>query len=559
MQIDSAKIKEILLRENYLDQKDLERAEVESKRNHSDLLDFLLNDGLVTPDLIGQAMAEEYGVPYADLNSNQPKKEQVLLLPEKVAKKYKAVIFKQDKRSITVTSSEPNNKQLVAAVKQIFPKKKVTIAYSLQDDINVTFVNYQKPLKQRFEKILQESSHIAVDLIDEIFKDALVYHTSDIHFEPREKDVTLRFRIDGVLKQTAIFSHEIYRNILNRIKVQSRLRIDEHFAAQDGSMRHQFETKTIDFRTSIIPTVDGEKIVLCVLASYVKGSSLSDLGLSVANQEMFENAAAKPFGMILVTGPTGSGKTTSLYALLKMLNNENVNITTIEDPVEYKIDGLNQIQVNKQTDLTFAKGLRSVVRQDPDIILVGEIRDEETAEIAVNAALTGHLLLSTFHANDAATSIPRLLDMNIEPFLLASTLELIVAQRLVRKICDSCRISHTITKKELLKTHPVLSEYVKGKTITMYKGKGCSVCGHTGYKGRTAIFEFIHVTPEMTELILSNPSTQQVNELAKQQGTKTLFEDGLAKVLDGKTTVQELLRIAPVKIAKKKSKKTTKK
>jgi len=300
-----------------------------------------------------------------------------------------------------------------------------------------------------------------------------------------------------------------------------------------------------DLRTSIVPTVEGEKVVLRVLASYVEGFALSDLGFTSKDEEILLSAAKKPFGMILVTGPTGSGKTTTLYGVLKVLNKPGVNITTIEDPVEYKVEGINQIQTNSQTDLTFAKGLRSIVRQDPDIILVGEIRDEETAEIAVNAALTGHLLLSTFHANDAATAIPRLLDMEVEPFLLASTLEVIIAQRLVRKICDSCRHSVSISKDELKNNYKNADKYLEGDNVTLYKGKGCDSCGGSGYKGRTAIFEFLPITPRMEELILKNPSTRDIWQLAKSEGARSLFEDGILKVKDGVTTLEELMRIAP--------------
>ena len=297
-------------------------------------------------------------------------------------------------------------------------------------------------------------------------------------------------------------------------------------------------------RVSVIPVLDGEKITIRLLAEYVKGFTFSDLGVSGKDQEVFMSAAKKPFGMILVTGPTGSGKTTTLYALLKMLNNPAVNITTIEDPVEYKIPGVNSIQVNPQTNLTFAKGLRSIVRQDPDIILVGEIRDLETAEIAVNAALTGHLLFSTFHANDAATAIPRLLDMGVEPFLMASTLELVIAQRLVRKICDQCRVSFTPKAEELDKTFPDTKKFFPKSLPTLYKGKGCKNCGNTGYKGRTAIFEFIEVRGEMRELILKRPSTQEIQELARKNGSLSLFDDGLEKVKNGITTIEELLRVA---------------
>ena len=388
-------------------------------------------------------------------------------------------------------------------------------------------------METRFSEIVSSQTRVAPEIIDEIVSDALAFKASDIHFEPQEKEVVVRFRVDGVLQEAGRVSKEIYENILNRIKVQAHMRIDEHFAAQDGAIRFPKDKGFIDMRVSLIPILDGETIVIRLLAEYVKGFTFADLGVSQKDQEIFLKAAKKPFGMIMVTGPTGSGKSTTLYALIKMLNLPSVNITTIEDPVEYKVVGINQIQVNTQTDLTFAKGLRSIVRQDPDIVLVGEIRDLETAEIAVNAALTGHLLFSTFHANDAATAIPRLLDMGVEPFMMASSLELIIAQRLVRKICDQCRVSFT---SQPTKFFP--------KETTLYKGKGCNNCGNTGYKGRTAIFEFIRIEGAMQELILKHPSTREIADLAKGSGSHSLFEDGLEKVKNGITTMEELLRVA---------------
>lgn len=423
--------------------------------------------------------------------------------------------------------------------------KKISLAYALIEGIEASFVHYQKPLETRFSKIINNKGRVAPELLGEIFDDALAYHASDIHFEPQIKEVLVRFRVDGVLHEAGRIPKEYYENILNRIKVQSGLRIDEHFAAQDGSLRYEKNATFVDLRTSIVPTVEGEKVVLRVLSAYVQGFSLADIGLSEVHQRLLEQAAEKPFGMILVAGPTGSGKTTTLYALLKLVNSPDVNITTIEDPVEYRVVGLNQIQVNPQTNLTFSKGLRSIVRQDPDIILVGEIRDEETAEISVNAALTGHLLYSTFHANDAATAIPRLLDMGIEPFLLASTLEVIVAQRLVRKICDHCK--HSVTKPLSDFNTPQLkpiATYFEGKSVNLYEGKKCDACGNTGYKGRTAIFEFIQITQEMQNLILKSPSTKEIWQLARKEGSKTLFEDGIDKVKAGITTLEELLRVA---------------
>lgn len=544
MNIDDTKLKEILFRGNYITEADIEKAEADAKAKHASLADYLLGKGLITKDLLGQAIAESFQVPYADLNSNQPSREQVLKIPEDIAKKFRAVLFSVDEKKTTVATDAPSARGLTVALKKIFPQRKITIAYGLSEDIDTIFSYYRKPLATRFTKILEKQKRVAPEILDEIFSDAFSYHASDIHFEPQRKEVVVRFRVDGVLQEAGRIAKEYYENILNRIKVTSGLRIDEHFAAQDGSMHYQKEDTVFDLRTSIVPTVEGEKAVLRILASYIKGLALSDLGLSPEDQNAFEQTAQKPFGMLLVTGPTGSGKTTTLYALLKLLNKPDVNITTIEDPVEYKMLGVNQIQVNPQTNLTFAKGLRSIVRQDPDTILVGEIRDEETAEIAVNAALTGHLLLSTFHANDAATAVPRLLDMGVEPFLLASTLEFLVAQRLVRKICEQCRYSIDVSQKDIAAKHKGAEEFFDGKTVTLYQGKGCDGCGGTGYKGRTAIFELIRITKEIQELILKNPSSTEVWQLARKQGAKTMFEDGIEKVKRGVTTLEELQRVA---------------
>jgi type IV pilus assembly protein PilB len=302
---------------------------------------------------------------------------------------------------------------------------------------------------------------------------------------------------------------------------------------------------------SLIPTVEGEKVVMRVLGSYVAGLSFTDVGFGDTHREVIERAIARPFGMILTVGPTGSGKTTTLYSLLKLLNKPDVNITTIEDPVEYKMAGANQIQVRANGNMTFAKGLRAIVRQDPDIILVGEIRDQETAEISVNAALTGHLLLSSFHSNDAATAIPRLVDMGIEPFLLASTLEVVVAQRLVRRICSHCRYSLPVNEAIKAVHVPDMKwlHYFKSDDM-VYAGKGCNVCAGSGYYGRVALFEIIEVTPEMQELMLHSPTTSQIETLARRQGSLPMFNDGVEKVKLGETTLSEVVRVVPPKTEK---------
>jgi type IV pilus assembly protein PilB len=539
---DDANLKTILLDGSYVAPESMAAAEAFGKAHHVSLLDSLYAEGRITKSLIGQAIAEYLKLPYADLRAHQPGREQIKMIPEDSARKYRIVVFSGDTKSLVIASDNPGLRGLKAELKRIFPAQTITLAYSSAEDIETSFLHYQKTLDLRFAEIFTSDIRVAPRILDEIFNDAILYRATDIHFEPQPMDVVIRFRIDGALQEVARLPKERYENLLNRIKVQSRLRMDEHFATQDGSLRYDHNTESVDLRTSIAPTIEGEKIVLRVLGSYVSNLALTSLGLSDRNMETLDQVTRKPFGMILVTGPTGSGKTTTLYALVKSMNETDVNITTIEDPVEYKLLGINQIQVNLQTDLTFAKGLRSIVRQDPDIILVGEIRDNETAEIAVNAALTGHLLLSTFHANDAATAIPRLLDMGIEPFLLASTLNVILAQRLVRKICKNCKHSMAVLPRNL----PIkqAEKYFGTQEVNLYEGGKCVACNQTGYKDRVAITELIVVTPQMQALILTNPSSQQVWALARQQGTRSLFEDGLDKVKEGVTSLDELLRVA---------------
>ncbi len=548
MNIDTNNIKEILINGNYISTEDADKAEALAKQSEISFVDALLRDGVVNSDIVGQATAEAYNVPYADLNSAAISADQVRKIPEETAKKLRVVLFDDEKENeVIITTDNPLQEGMVAELQQFFEGKEIKITYSLSEDIDSFFVYYEKPLDTRFSKIIEESDRVAPEILEEIFDDAITYRASDIHFEPQAKVIVIRFRVDGVLHEAGRLPKEYYENVLNRIKVKSALRIDEHYAAQDGSLHYDGKNNiSVDMRTSIVPIVEGEKVVLRVLGSYVQGLTFNDLGLTPKNQELLREAADKPFGMILVVGPTGSGKTTTLYSLLKMLNNPDTNITTIEDPVEYKVQGLNQIQVNQITGLTFVRGLRAIVRQDPDIILVGEIRDLETVEISVNAALTGHLLLSTFHANDAATAIPRLLDMGTEPFLLSSTMNLIIAQRLVRKICDHCKVSVVKTPKDF--DTPQLRDVLKflpEKNLTLYEGKKCEVCGFTGYKGRTSIYEVIKITPTLQELIVKRPSAQEIWALARKEGAKSVFEDGLEKVKNGLTSIEELVRIAP--------------
>jgi len=544
MQIDDVKLSEILLKLGYIKPEDLKKAQEEAKKKETPIADYILGERILSKELLGQAIAEYFGVKYADLSARETSHEEERKVPEDLAEKYRISVFSESDKHVVIATDNPTNKEILAALEPIYQGKQIEIAFSFPEDLELGIIQSKNPLETRFSKIIAAQVRVAPELVKEIIEDALANRASDIHIEPQEKEVVVRFRIDGVLHEVGTIPKVTYENILNRIKVQAHLRVDEHFSAQDGSMRYHREDGSIDLRVSIVPTIEGENIVMRMLAVYVPNLTLGDLGISPNDQELVMRAARQPFGMVLAVGPTGSGKTTTLYALLKTFNTTEVNLTTIEDPVEYKMAKANQIQVNPQTNLTFAKGLRSIVRQDPDIILVGEIRDNETAEIAVNAALTGHLLFSTFHANDAATGIPRLLDMAIEPFLLSSTLQLIIAQRLVRKICEKCRVSGEVSTADIEKILPNARTYFPEEKITLYKGKGCKACGNKGFEGRTAIFEFIATSPQMQELILKNPSSQEVWELAKAQGSRALFEDGIDKVKKGVTSLEELLRVA---------------
>jgi type IV pilus assembly protein PilB len=546
MKFDDETIKKILLEEGYASEEDVKKAEIYAKDHGSSFTEYFIVEGLLTKEIITQAIAESIDMPYLNLKASIPTKDEVLRIPEEIGLKFRVVMVEEKEDSVIVVTDKKPEAGVTEELNKIFPGKKIIISLSSSEEIDEAFIFYQKGLETRFEKIIESKKQIAPEIVDQIFQDALSLKASDIHCEPWEKEVVIRFRIDGVLQEAGRVPKEYYDMIVNRIKVQAKLRIDEHFGSQDGAIRYTVLStgESVDLRVSIIPTLDGEKIVIRVLSNYVRNLTLSNIGLSDELQKEIVRSSKKPFGMILVTGPTGSGKSTTLYSLMKVVNTRHVNITTIEDPVEYKIEGINQIQVNPQSNLTFARGLRAITRQDPNVILVGEIRDTETADIAVNAALTGHLLLSTFHANNATTAIPRLVDMGIEPYLLSSTLELIISQRLVRKICNSCKVSYEVNESYFEKFGKDVKSYFTDGGVTLYKGKGCEACSNTGFSGRIGIFEFLKTSQELQELIPENPTTNEIFKLVRKQGFKTFFEDGLDKVKSGLTTLEELLRIA---------------
>jgi type IV pilus assembly protein PilB len=397
-------------------------------------------------------------------------------------------------------------------------------------------------------------------VVDTLLEYAVFEKASDIHIEPQENSVIVRYRIDGVLHDVMTLPKVIQAAIVARIKVLSNLKIDEHRLPQDGRFKIEKDGYKFSLRVSTIPIFDGEKVVIRLLDESTKAMSLEDLGFEKINMEIIQRNAKKPHGMILVTGPTGSGKSTTLYTLLSLLNTKSVNISTIEDPVEYRIVGANQMQVSPKIGLTFAMGLRALLRQDPNIIMIGEIRDKETAEEAVHAAMTGHVVFSTLHTNNAAAALPRLLDIGVEPYLIASTINAVLAQRLVRVVCKDCSAPYKIDKAtmnslekifHLEKLMPILekSGAIKEKTkniedLKFFKGQGCDKCNHSGYKGRCGIHEVLEVTPEVAEMIMQHKSSQDIQDVAEKDGMVLMWEDGFIKALKGITTIDEILRVS---------------
>jgi type II secretory ATPase GspE/PulE/Tfp pilus assembly ATPase PilB-like protein len=389
---------------------------------------------------------------------------------------------------------------------------------------------------------LLREKHSIVEVVNKLIHEADRERSSDIHIDPAEHHVRVRLRIDGVLVDRFSCAQNMHNEIISRIKVLAGLRTDEHQAAQDGRFRVAgTDGRTIDVRVSITPTYHGENAVLRLLGDKSQQFTLESLGFSESDREKIERAIKRPYGMILSTGPTGSGKTTTLYTLIHMLSTPEVSIITIEDPIECAVDGISQIQINPRTGLTFANGLRSILRQDPNIIMVGEIRDAETAGIAVNSALTGHLLLSTLHTNDAATTLPRLLDMGIDPYLVASTVNIAVGQRLIRRICKDCKEEYKLTDGEFISLRALLGNRVD-RDMIFHKGKGCETCGGSGYKGRIVLAEVFVVNHDIHEAILKKESSVRLKEIAVAGGMTTMLEDGFIKATQGKTTVAEILR-----------------
>ena len=394
------------------------------------------------------------------------------------------------------------------------------------------------------KELLQGTAISIIGLVNGLIEEAQTLQASDIHIDPSEKEVKVRMRIDGVLQDAYVIPKDIQSEVISRIKVLAGLRTDEHQTPQDGRFRVVLdEGGPIDIRVSIAPSYYGENAVLRLLTERAEKFTLEMLGFSKENKEKVEHAAKNPYGMVLVTGPTGSGKTTTLYTILKQLNTKEVSIITIEDPIEYALEGINQMQVNARTGLTFANGLRSILRQDPDIIMVGEIRDPDTAGLAVNTALTGHLVLSTLHTNDAATTLPRFLDLGMEPYLITATVNIVIGQRLVRKICVACKKDHEITPAEEKNLSEMAGASVFDRTKKLWHGNGCNECNGSGYRGRIGIHEVMPIDDAIREAMLKKCSASDIKKIAVSHGMKTMVEDGFEKAARGITTLEEILRV----------------
>ena len=558
MSVDNQKIYQSLLELKIFNQSILDNALAEAESSKISLEEVVLAKDIISDENLGLLMADIYGQKYVNLNEISLDKKTLEIIPENWAKKWNVIAFKTDKKGLCLTTCDPSNPELLYWLDKKFGSQYL-LHYSTKRNIKMAFFNYQDNISQVFEQLLkknittstqdsQDSTPI-IELLNTILTYAYQSKASDIHLEPNKKNITVRLRIDGILSDIVSLPFELHDRLISRLKVIAGLRTDEHQSAQDGKFVYSVENglEDLDIRLSIIPTIVGEKAVMRLLSETARQFALSNLGINDSDLEKVKKAYSKPFGMILSTGPTGSGKTTSLYGIIKILNSRNVNIMTIEDPVEYEVRGVNSIQVNPKTNLTFAEGLRSIVRQDPNIIMVGEIRDPETASIAINSAMTGHLVLSTLHTNDAATALIRFNEMGVDPFLIASSVNLIIGQRLVRKICGSCKISQDVSLDYLKKNLPsdLWSKIPKSKNkkIKIYKGNGCPVCHHSGYRDRVGIFEVLEIDDKIRQAINLRKDASDIKKIAVSNGMTTMIDDGFRKVLSVDTTIDELIRV----------------
>jgi type IV pilus assembly protein PilB len=559
MEILPEVLRKIVLESGFVSKEDFEQAAKAAQDLNKPLTDVLLFRGLISEEVLGQLIAQHLQVPYIKIGNKVIPLELLQLVPEVLAKNYRAIPFKKEGNKLFVAMENPKDLEAHEVVKRKTGLQLV-LHYITPPDFKKALSQYKRNIKTEFEKVIKENiektsgvdkkkklEEVAeelpvIEILNTLLEYAVAEKASDLHIEIMEDKVLVRLRIDGILRDIIELPKAIQPALIARIKILSNLKIDEHRIPQDGRFRFDIGEEAISLRVSILPGFYGENAVMRLLFESARPLSLEELGLKGANLTRVTEQIKKPHGMILVTGPTGCGKTTTLYSILNMLNKSEVKICTIEDPVEYDIHRLTQIQVNPKTGLTFASGLRSLLRHDPDIMMVGEIRDKETATIAVHAALTGHLVLSTLHTNEASGALPRFMDMGIEPFLLNSTVNMVIAQRLVRHICKACIEEYMPDQQAISFFEQRFGKKISGQRF--YRGAGCEECGTTGYKGRLGVFEIMVINEKLRELILAKASTDQLREEALNAGMALMIEDGLNKVASGLTTIEEVLRVA---------------
>ena len=573
-------LKSFLLDTGLVSQKDIEEAQGNAGEGEEGIGEYLVSSGKVSEDELRQVEAHLLGIPFVDLRGQKIDVAILSIIPEPIARKHNIVAYKKDEKKLEVAMLNPQDLEAIEFIKKavdlkIFPR------LTDSESIKGVLQQYRKSLSAEFGDLIKkevarvsavsekegeeigtgELKKLAEDLpivkiVDSILSHAISQRASDIHIEPSEGEVFIRYRIDGILRDAMTLPKNVAPGIAARVKVLSSLRLDEKRLPQDGRFKIETEGQKVAFRVSTLPTYFGEKIVMRLLPEAVKGLTLEALGFHGPALETIHEAMRQTTGMILTTGPTGSGKTTTLYTMLDILNTPEVNVSTIEDPIEYQMSRINQTQVKPDIGLTFASGLRTLVRQDPDIIMVGEIRDGETVNLGINASLTGHLVLSTLHTNSAAGAVPRMIDMGAEPFLIVSTVKVVIGQRLVRKLCKAREeyiLSETELKKlgehinldlvlEALKKENIVDGRATWKTINVYKPKASEECAD-GYSGRLGIYEVFPMTRPIKELVLKEATADEIGDQARKEGMMTMLEDGLFKVVSGVTTIEEVLRV----------------
>ncbi|HLL60583.1 MAG TPA: GspE/PulE family protein, partial [Candidatus Nitrosocosmicus sp.] len=557
-----------LLKINALTKEEADHYEIESLQKNQPIDQYLLENSKLKKEDILQAKGSVLNFPVININTVPIAPQALSLIPESISRRYNLIPFElnENEQKIKVAMDNPFDLQIIEFLEKKTTKK-IEAYLALKDDIvksiDVFYTQGLSPdIVEALKEVQPEVKTIRSDQIGNFIKEApiakivstiLEYaikgRASDIHIEPQETRTRVRYRIDGILQEKLALPKGIHDSLVSRIKILSELKIDEKRIPQDGRFNFKTGEEEVDLRVSTLPTVHGEKVVMRLLKKTGGIPTLMDLGLRGPQLKVLEEAISKPYGIVLVTGPTGSGKSTTLYSLLNRLNVPGVNIVTLEDPVEYQLAGVNQVQINAQAGLTFAAGLRSFLRQDPNIILVGEIRDTDTTQLAIQAALTGHLVFSTLHTNNAATAIPRLIDLGAEPFLIASVLNASMAQRICRRICTFCKASYVAPPEVIQNIKDVLGNFFPktiGTTLNLYRGSGCVECNNTGYLGRIAIFEVIKISQAINKMIVQHTTAKEIESVAEQEGLIKMKQDGYLKVIEGMTTIEEVLRVAEI-------------